>query len=84
VARKLGWPASSISVENPARIDFNAKTIRVERMLEEGKQVVSGHTAMRDQRAQKRSTIRATRQFINICKASKATILAVDSRRHWV
>lgn len=40
VGRKLGWPVLG-SVSKIQAIDFNAKTLKVERMIEEGKQIVS-------------------------------------------
>jgi electron transfer flavoprotein beta subunit len=40
VGRRLGWPVLG-SVSKIQAIDFNAKTIKVERMIEEGKQIVS-------------------------------------------
>jgi electron transfer flavoprotein beta subunit len=39
VARLLGWPALSLATAVPA-IDLDAKTIRVERAVEEGRQIV--------------------------------------------
>ncbi len=72
VARKLGWSAFGF-VSKIAAIDFNAKTIRVDRMLEEGKQTISGALpavigVLKDINDPRYPS------FINIRKASKATI----------
>jgi electron transfer flavoprotein beta subunit len=40
VGRKLGWPVLG-SVSKIQAIDFNARTIKVDRMVEEGKQIAS-------------------------------------------
>ena len=72
VARKLGWTAFG-SVSKIQAIDFNAKTIRVERMLEEGKQVVSGTLPCVISVLKEINDPRYP-SFINIRKASKATI----------
>lgn len=72
VGRKLGWPVLG-SVFKIRAIDFNAKTIKVERLLEEGKQIVSGKlpaviSVVKDINEPKSPS------FIGIRKASKATI----------
>jgi electron transfer flavoprotein beta subunit len=72
VARMLGWPAFG-SVSKIAAIDFNARTIQVERMLEEGKQIVSSKlpaviAVLKDINEPKYPS------FIGIRKASKAVI----------
>lgn len=72
VARKLGWAAYG-SVSKIAAIDFNAGTITLERMLEEGKQVVTGKlpcviSVLKDINEPRYPS------FINIRKASKAVI----------
>ncbi len=72
VARKLGWPVIG-SVSKIQAIDFNAKTIRVERMVEEGKQIISSKlpaviSVLKDINEPKYPS------FIGIRKASKATI----------
>ncbi len=41
VARRLGWPSLNL-VAAVSELDAGAKTIKVERLLEEGRQVVSG------------------------------------------
>jgi electron transfer flavoprotein beta subunit len=41
VARRLGWPSLNLVAAIP-ELDAGAKTIKVERLLEEGRQVVSG------------------------------------------
>ncbi len=72
VARKLGWPVIGF-VSKIVAIDFNAKTIKVERMLEEGKQVVSSKlpavvAVLKDINEPKYPS------FMGIRKASKAVI----------
>ncbi len=72
VARKLGWPVFG-SVSKIAAIDFGAGTIKVERMLEEGKQVTSSKlpaviAVLKDINEPKYPS------FIGIRKASKAVI----------
>ncbi len=72
VARKLGWTAFG-SVAKITAIDFAAKTIRVERMIEEGKQTISGKLPCVI------SVLKGINEprypsFINIRKASKAVI----------
>jgi electron transfer flavoprotein beta subunit len=72
VARKLGWPVIG-SVSKILALDFGAKTIKVERMIEEGKQVVSGKlpvviSVLKDINEPKYPS------FMGIRKASKANI----------
>ncbi len=72
VARKLGWPAFGF-VSKIAAIDFTARTIKVERMLEEGKQIASSSlpaviSVLKDINEPKSPS------FIGIRKASKAVI----------
>lgn len=72
IARKLGWPVIG-SVSKITAIDFAAKTIRVERMIEEGKQTVTAKlpaviAVLKDINEPKSPS------FIGIRKASKATI----------
>lgn len=71
-SRKLGWPMLS-SVSKIVAVDFAAKTITVERLLEQGKQVVTSKLP---------AVISVTKEineprypsFIGIRKASKAVI----------
>lgn len=72
IARKLGWPVLS-SVSKIIEIDFEAKTIKVERMIEQGKQVVSSAlpavvAVLKDINEPKYPS------FIGIRKAAKAEI----------
>lgn len=72
LARKLGWSVIG-SVSKITAIDFNAKTIRVERMVEQGKQTVSAKlpaviSVLKDINEPKSPS------FIGIRKASKANI----------
>jgi electron transfer flavoprotein beta subunit len=72
VARKLGWAAFG-SVSKIKAIDFNAGTITLERMLEEGKQTVTAKlpcviSVLKDINEPRYPS------FINIRKASKAVI----------
>jgi electron transfer flavoprotein beta subunit len=72
VARKLGWSVIG-SVFKIQSLDFNAKTIKVERLVEEGKQIVSGKlplviSVVKDINEPKYPS------FMGIRKASKATI----------
>lgn len=72
VARKLGWPVLG-SVSKIQAIDLTAQTIRVERMTEEGKQIVSAKLPCVI------SVLKGINEprypsFINIRKASKAVI----------
>jgi len=72
VARKLGWPVLG-SVSKIVAVDFNAKTIKVERMLEEGKQTVTSKlpvviSVLKDINEPKYPS------FMGIRKASKAAI----------
>lgn len=72
VARKLGWAAYG-SVSKIVAVDFNAGTITLERMLEEGKQIVTGKlpcviSVLKDINEPRYPS------FINIRKASKAVI----------
>jgi len=72
VGRKLGWPVLG-SVFKIQTIDFNAKTIRVERLLEEGKQIASSKlpaviSVVKDINEPKYPS------FMGIRKASKAAI----------
>jgi electron transfer flavoprotein beta subunit len=71
-ARKLGWPMLSF-VSKILEIDLAAKTIKVERMLEQGKQVVSSSlpaviSVLKDINEPRYPS------FIGIRKASKAQI----------
>ncbi|MBZ0290968.1 MAG: electron transfer flavoprotein subunit beta/FixA family protein [Anaerolineae bacterium] len=71
-ARKLGWPMLSY-VSKILDLNFDAKTIKVERLLEEGKQVVTSKlpvviSVMKDINEPRYPS------FIGIRKASKATI----------
>jgi electron transfer flavoprotein beta subunit len=71
-ARKLGWPMLSY-VSKLHSVDFNAKTIRAERLLEEGKQIVTSQlpaviSVMKDINEPRYPS------FIGIRKASKAEI----------
>ena len=71
-ARKLGWHAIG-AVSKILALDFAAQTIRVERMIEEGKQVVSTRlpcviSVLKDINEPKSPS------FIGIRKASKAAI----------
>ena len=72
VARKLGWSVLG-SVFKISAIDFSAGTIKVERLLEEGKQIVSGKlpaviSVVKDINTPKYPA------FAGIRKASKAVI----------
>jgi electron transfer flavoprotein beta subunit len=72
VGRKLGWPVIG-SVSKILAVDFNAKTIKMERMLEEGKQIASSKlpaviSVLKDINEPKYPS------FMGIRKASKATI----------
>src|SRR5579871_3394279 len=72
VARKLGWSVLG-SVFKIVAIDFNAKTIKVERLIEEGKQTVSSSlpvviSVVKDINEPKYPS------FMGIRKASKAQI----------
>lgn len=72
VARKLGWAAFG-SVSKIKAVDFNAGTITLERMLEEGKQTVTAKlpcviSVLKDINEPRYPS------FINIRKASKAVI----------
>jgi electron transfer flavoprotein beta subunit len=72
VGRKLGWPVIG-SVSKIQAVDFGAKAIKVERMLEEGKQIVSSKlpaviSVLKDINEPKYPS------FMGIRKASKATI----------
>ena len=71
-ARKLGWTMLSY-VSKILAIDYNAKTIKVERLLEQGKQVVTSKlpaviSVMKDINEPRYPS------FIGIRKASKAVI----------
>ncbi len=71
-ARKLGWPMLSY-VSKILAIDYNAKTIQVERLLEQGKQIVTSKlpaviSVMKDINEPRYPS------FIGIRKASKAEI----------
>ena len=71
-ARKLGWTMLSY-VSKILAVDYNAKTIKVERLLEQGKQVVSAQlpaviSVMKDINEPRYPS------FIGIRKASKAVI----------
>ena len=71
-ARKLGWPMLSY-VSRILAIDYDAKTIKVERLLEQGKQVVTSKlpavvSVMKDINEPRYPS------FIGIRKASRATI----------
>ena len=72
VARKLGWTVLG-AVSKILEIDFNAKTIKVERLLEQGKQVVTASlpavvAVLKDINEPKYPS------FIGIRKAAKAEI----------
>lgn len=72
IARKLGWPMLS-AVSKIVAVDFNAKTITVERSLEQGRQTVSSKlpvvvSVMKDINEPRYPS------FIGIRKASKAVI----------
>jgi len=72
IARKLGWPMLS-AVSKIVAVDFSAKTIRVERLLEQGRQTVSARlpvvvSVMKDINEPRYPS------FIGIRKASKAVI----------
>lgn len=76
VARKLGWPVLG-SVVKILEIDFAAKTIKVERLLEEGKQIVTSQlpvviSVLKDINEPKYPS------FIGIRKAAKAEIPVWD------
>ncbi len=71
-ARKLGWPMLSY-VSKILAVDYDAKTIKVERLLEQGKQIVTSKlpaviSVMKDINEPRYPS------FIGIRKASKATI----------
>jgi electron transfer flavoprotein beta subunit len=71
-ARKLGWPMLSY-VSKILAVDYTAKTIKVERLLEEGKQIVTSKlpavvSVMKDINEPRYPS------FIGIRKASKAVI----------
>ena len=71
-ARKLGWPMLSY-VSRILEIDYEAKTIKVERLLEQGKQIVTSRlpaviSVMKDINEPRYPS------FIGIRKASRATI----------
>ncbi len=71
-ARKLGWPMLSY-VSRILEVDYAAKTIKVERLLEQGKQIVTSKlpaviSVMKDINEPRYPS------FIGIRKASKATI----------
>src|SRR5688572_15002956 len=73
-ARKLGWPMLSY-VSKILAVDYAAKTIKVERLLEEGKQIVTSKlpaviSVMKDINEPRYPS------FIGIRKASKAVIPA--------
>ncbi|MDX1991854.1 MAG: electron transfer flavoprotein subunit beta/FixA family protein [bacterium] len=73
-ARKLGWTMLSY-VSQILDIDYNAKTIKVQKVLEEGKQVITAKlpaviTVLKDINEPRYPS------FIGIRKASKATIPA--------
>lgn len=72
IARKLGWTMLSY-VSKILAVDYNAKTIKVERMLEQGKQIVTSKlpaaiSVMKDINEPRYPS------FIGIRKASKAQI----------
>jgi electron transfer flavoprotein beta subunit len=72
LARKLGWPVIG-SVSKLVAVDFGAGTIKVERAIEEGKQIVSSRlpcviSVLKDINEPKSAS------FIGIRKASKAVI----------
>lgn len=71
-ARKLGWPMLSY-VSRILAVDYDAKTIKVERLLEQGKQIVTSKlpaviSVMKDINEPRYPS------FIGIRKASRATI----------
>lgn len=72
IARKLGWPMLSY-VSKIVSVDYNARTIKVERLLEQGREVVASPlpaviSVMKDINEPRYPS------FIGIRKASKATI----------
>jgi electron transfer flavoprotein beta subunit len=72
IARKLGWTMLSY-VSKLAAVDYSAKTIKVERLLEQGRQIVSSKlpavmSVMKDINEPRYPS------FIGIRKASKANI----------
>jgi electron transfer flavoprotein beta subunit len=72
IARKLGWPMLSY-VSKILAIDYGAKTIKVERLLEEGKQIITSKlpaviSVMKDINEPRYPS------FIGIRKAAKAVI----------
>jgi electron transfer flavoprotein beta subunit len=72
IARKLGWAVFG-SVSKIATVDFGAKTIKVERLIEEGKQTISAKlpaviSVLKDINEPKSPS------FIGIRKAAKAVI----------
>lgn len=72
LSRKLGWPMLSY-VSKIVAVDYGAKTIKVERLLEQGRQVVTSSlpaviSVMKDINEPRYPS------FIGIRKASKATI----------
>ena len=72
IARKLGWPVVS-SVSKILAVDYSAGTIRLERLLEQGRQIVTSRlpvviTVMKDINEPRYPS------FIGIRKASKAVI----------
>lgn len=77
VGRKLGWQVLG-SVAKILEIDFNAKTIKVERLLEQGKQIVTSQlpaiiSVLKDINEPKYPS------FMGIRKASKAEIPVWDA-----
>lgn len=77
LARKLGWPVIG-AVSKILAVDFAAKTIKVERAIEEGKQIVTAKlpavlSVLKDINEPKSPS------FIGIRKASKAVIPAWTS-----
>lgn len=72
IARKLGWPMLSY-VSKIAAVDYSARTIKVERLLEQGRQIVTSRlpaviSVMKDINEPRYPS------FIGIRKASKAVI----------
>lgn len=71
-ARKLGWPMLGL-VSKLLAVDWNAKTIRAERQLEQGRQTISS-TLPAVMSVTKEINEPRYPSFIGIRKASKATI----------
>lgn len=72
VARRLGWPPLTFTIK-VAALDVTAKTIQVERLLEEGKQVVTSRLPVVIGTVKDINEPRYP-SFMGIRKAAKATI----------